>query len=261
MRPSSGFCTRRSVRVMDTVTLQCWTAQIRNSGVAPAAERLRETAENSGLRRNGDKDFEMQSGKRAPENARRHEGQWAHDLTSPRRPSEGRRPKPLTQSAAWPLSVVIREKTRPACHQACPLCQCARGKAAFSTKMDPASHEASSLHESPARWDKSEISNKASPLPDELRQGKGSHGKTAWGGASAPELPGMMIMHAADSPSHARCAAAGQSDTLCLRHRESAASSESRSVRVRMLAAEEPCRQASGHLTHSLFTGPEKTRP
>lgn len=217
MRPSSGFCTRRSVRVMDTVTLQCWTAQIRNSGVAPAAERLRETAENSGLRRNGDKDFEMQSGKRAPENARRHEGQWAHDLTSPHRPHEERRLTPLTLPATWPLSWDTREKTRPACHQACPLCQCARGKAAFSTKMDPASHEASSLHESPARCEKSEISNKASPLPDELRLGKGSHGKTALGGASAPELPGMRIMHAADSPSRARCAALDPPATLRLR--------------------------------------------
>lgn len=68
----------------------------------------------------------------------------------------------------------------------------------------------------------------------------------------------MRIMHAADSPSHARCAAAGQSDTLCLRHRESAASSESRSVRVRMLAAEVRGGQRLHGITAQTFTGPEK---
>lgn len=217
MRVSQGLCPCRSVLVMDTVPPHCGAVQIRGSYAAPAAERQRETAETSGLHRNGDMNFETLPGKRATENARRQEGQWAHNLTSPRRPSEGRRPKPLTQSATWPLSWDTREKTRPACHQACPLCQCARGKAAFSTKMDPASHEASSLHESPARCEKSEISNKASPLPDELRLGKGSHGKTALGGASAPELPGMRIMHAADSPSRARCAAQDPPATLRLR--------------------------------------------
>lgn len=163
MRPSSGFCTRRSVRVMDTVTLQCWTAQIRNSGVAPAAERLRETAENSGLRRNGDKDFEMQSGKRAPENARRHEGQWAHDLTSPHRPREGRRPKPLTQSAAWPLSGDTKEKARTAC----------------TIRHDHCAHVPGARQHSVQRW----------PLPRTKPQPLMSHLRAAKNQKSAIKLP------------------------------------------------------------------------
>lgn len=52
---------------MDTVPLHCVTAQILGSGVAPAAERLRETEVISDLRENGDMNFEMQPGKRAPE--------------------------------------------------------------------------------------------------------------------------------------------------------------------------------------------------